>query len=111
MWNYLAVNGTLNLKMGGVGVIPPLTSEEILAARMPHLWPENPDAAEHTRRSIYLQVKRSLTLPMLQIFDAPDTATAAKLSLINAANGRVRTETLVAFSEDESVAIAESLPI
>jgi len=72
----LAVAGTLNLKMGGVGVIPPLTSEEIVAARMPHLWPENPNPAEHTRRSIYLQVKRSLALPMLQIFDAPDTATS-----------------------------------
>ncbi len=70
----LAVAGTLNLKMGGVGVIPPLTREEILAARMPYLWPANPDPAEHNRRSIYLQMKRSLTLPMLQIFDAPDTA-------------------------------------
>jgi len=72
----LAVAGTLNLKMGGVGVIPPLTREEILAARMPQLWPANPDPAEHNRRSIYLQMKRSLTLPMLQIFDAPDTATS-----------------------------------
>jgi hypothetical protein len=72
----LAVAGTLNLKMGGVGVIPPLSREEILAARMPQLWPANPDPTEHTRRSIYLQMKRSLTLPMLQIFDAPDTATS-----------------------------------
>ena len=72
----LAVSGTLNLKMGGVGVIPPLTREEILAARMPHLWPANPDPSEHTRRSIYLQMKRSLTVPMLSIFDAPDTATS-----------------------------------
>jgi hypothetical protein len=70
----LAVAGNLNLKMGGVGVIPPLTKEEILAARMPQLWPANPDPAEHVRRSVYLQMKRSLTLPMLQIFDAPDTA-------------------------------------
>src|SRR5690606_36220389 len=62
----LAVAGTLNLKMGGVGVILPLTGEEILAARMPHLWPANPDPAEHNRRSVYLQVKRSLALPMLQ---------------------------------------------
>lgn len=45
------------------------------------------------------------------IFDAPDAATAARLSLINASNGRVRTETLVAFSEEESVTIAETLPI
>jgi len=72
----LAVAGTLNLRMGGVGVIPPLTREELLAARMPNLWPANPDPAEHMRRSIYLQMKRSLTLPMLQIFDAPDTATS-----------------------------------
>src|SRR6266853_4433337 len=72
----LAVAGTLNLKMGGVGVIPPLTGEEILAARMPQLWPANPDPNEHARRSIYLQMKRSMTLPMLQIFDAPDTATS-----------------------------------
>lgn len=72
----LAVAGSLNLKMGGVGVIPPLTREELQAARMPQLWPTNPDPNEHTRRSIYLQMKRSLTLPMLQIFDAPDTATS-----------------------------------
>jgi hypothetical protein len=72
----LAVAGVLNLKMGGVGVIPPLNKEELLAARMPHLWPANPDPAEHNRRSIYLQMKRSMTLPMLQVFDAPDTATS-----------------------------------
>ena len=72
----LAVAGTLNLKMGGVGVIPALTKEEILAARMPELWPVNPDPAEHARRSIYLQMKRSMTLPMLQIFDAPDSASS-----------------------------------
>jgi hypothetical protein len=70
----LSVAGSLNLKMGGVGVIPQLSKEEILAARMPELWPAHPDPAEHNRRSIYLQMKRSMTLPMLQIFDAPDTA-------------------------------------
>ena len=72
----LAVAGTLNLKMGGVGVIPAMTKEELLAARMPELWPVHPDPAEHNRRSVYLQMKRSLTLPMLQIFDAPDTASS-----------------------------------
>jgi hypothetical protein len=72
----LAVAGALNLKMGGVGVIPPLTREEILAARFPNLWPANPDPNEPNRRSIYLQMKRSLTLPLLQTFDAPDTATS-----------------------------------
>jgi hypothetical protein len=72
----LAVAGTLNLEMGGVGVIPPLAPEEILAARMPRLWPANPDPSQRVRRSIYLQMKRSMALPLLQIFDAPDMATS-----------------------------------
>jgi Protein of unknown function (DUF1553) len=72
----LDVAGKLNLKMGGVGIIPPLTKEELQVARMPNLWPAHPDPAEHSRRSIYLQMKRSLTLPMLAIFDAPDPATS-----------------------------------
>jgi hypothetical protein len=62
--------------MGGMGIIPPLSKEELQAARMPDMWPPNPDPSEHTRRTIYLQMKRSLTLPMLQTFDAPDTATS-----------------------------------
>jgi hypothetical protein len=72
----LDVAGTLNLKMGGVGVIPPLTKEELQAARMKQMWPAHPDPSEHVRRSIYLQMKRSMTVPMLQIFDAPDTASS-----------------------------------
>ena len=72
----LDVAGTLNLKMRGVGVIPPLTKEELQAARMKQMWPAHPDPSEHVRRSIYLQMKRSMTLPVLQIFDAPDTASS-----------------------------------
>lgn len=70
----LAVSGRLNLRMGGVGVIPSLTAAEILAARTPRMWPANPDPAERDRRSVYLQSKRSMAVPMLQVFDAPDTA-------------------------------------
>src|SRR5215469_16100753 len=39
----LSVAGNINLKMGGVGIIPALTKEELQAARMPNLWPANPD--------------------------------------------------------------------
>jgi hypothetical protein len=99
----LAVAGTLNLKMGGVGVIPPLTREEILAARMPQLWPANPDPSEHMRRSIYLQMKRSLTLPMLQIFDAPDTATSCP----RRENSTVAPQALALMNSEFTVAQAE----
>jgi uncharacterized protein with GYD domain len=46
----------------------------------------------------------------LVVFDAPDARTAAKLSLINASNGRVRAVTMPAFTEDETAAIADELP-
>jgi uncharacterized protein with GYD domain len=44
------------------------------------------------------------------IIDAPDNRTAAKVALVNAANGRVRTETLVAFTEAETATLADELP-
>ena len=44
------------------------------------------------------------------VIDAPDLKTAAKLSLINAANGRVRTVTMPAFNEEESAELASELP-
>ena len=44
------------------------------------------------------------------IFEAPDDETAARLALTNAANGRVRTTTMRAFDEAETIAIGEQLP-
>lgn len=42
--------------------------------------------------------------------DAPDVKTAAQLSLINAANGRIRSVTMPAFSESEAAELADSFP-
>jgi len=84
-------------------VIPRLTKEEILAAHMPDLWPINPDPAEHTRRSVYLQMKRSMTLPMLQIFDAPDTATSCP----RRESSTVAPQALAMMNSEFSVAQAE----
>ncbi len=70
----LSVAGTLNLKSGGRPVIPPLTKEEYSALWSRAQWPETLDPGEHTRRSVYLYVKRTFPLPMLSAFDAPDTS-------------------------------------
>ncbi len=45
------------------------------------------------------------------IVTAPDDETAAKLSLVNAANGRVRVQTLRAFTEQETIHLASQLPV
>jgi hypothetical protein len=103
----LAVSGDINLKMGGVGIIPPLTKEELQAARMPNLWPPNPDPAEYNRRSIYLQMKRSLTLPILQIFDAPDPAVSCPRRDVST----VAPQALALMNSDFSVTQAEKFAL
>ncbi|MFN0172271.1 MAG: PSD1 and planctomycete cytochrome C domain-containing protein [Bryobacteraceae bacterium] len=72
----LAAAGTLNLKMGGRPVIPPLSQEEYSSMWARNQWPESMDSREHARRSVYLYVKRTFPLPMLQTFDSPDTSTS-----------------------------------
>ena len=37
-------------------------------------WPVALDVAEHTRRSVYLYVKRSFRMPLFEAFDMPDTS-------------------------------------
>lgn len=70
----LAASGVLNMKMGGRPVIPPLSSEEYTVMWSRSQWPEALDPREHTRRSVYLYVKRTFPLPMLSTFDVPDTS-------------------------------------
>jgi hypothetical protein len=70
----LAVSGELNLKMGGRPVIPSLSPEEYTVMWARNQWPESLDPREHSRRSVYLYVKRTFPMPMLSTFDAPDTS-------------------------------------
>ncbi|HMP01907.1 MAG TPA: DUF1553 domain-containing protein [Gemmatales bacterium] len=70
----LAAAGTLNRQMFGPGVKPRIHPSLIATGSTPK-WPlvekEGPD---HWRRSVYVFVKRSVLLPLLEGFDAP-TAT------------------------------------
>jgi hypothetical protein len=70
----LAVAGTLNLKMYGKPVIPPLTQEEMygMIGRPNDMWPVTFDTHDYTRRSIYMVQKRAFRMPMLEVFDAPE---------------------------------------
>jgi len=68
----LAVAGTLNPKQGGPGVKVPL-SEEVGALIYKGVWLPTRDPAEHTRRTVYLFLKRNVRPPLLECFDAPST--------------------------------------
>ncbi|MFO0851165.1 MAG: DUF1553 domain-containing protein [Gemmataceae bacterium] len=73
----LATAGTLTRTVGGPSVKVPLEPEVydlIFTEGEPvGLWPVTPDPAEHTRRSLYLLLKRNVRLPVLEAFDQPDT--------------------------------------
>ena len=70
----LQAAGTINLKMGGAPVVPPLDEEELfgIIGRPDTSWPVTPLAEEHTRRSIYLLSRRTFRNPMFEVFDKPD---------------------------------------
>jgi hypothetical protein len=69
----LAVSGSLSRKAGGTSVCPPIPSEVLAGQSMPgHGWSVS-TPAESVRRSVYVHVKRSLQVPILETHDAPDT--------------------------------------
>jgi hypothetical protein len=73
----LACAGTLNLRASGPPVVPPLSAGELTGlfdAR--GKWPVTKDVAEHTRRSVYLLVRRTFTYPLFAAFDPPDVMTS-----------------------------------
>ena len=65
----LAVSGSLNTKMYGPGVFPPLPPGMVTRGG----WKADEDAAESNRRSVYVFVRRNTRYPMFEAFDMPDT--------------------------------------
>ena len=71
------LRGTLNRKPFGRPVVPPLGKDELTGlfdAR--GKWPVTRDPAEHSRRSVYLLVRRTFTYPLLAAFDPPEVMTS-----------------------------------
>ena len=72
----LAVSGDLNFAMGGRGVFPDLSADVLATQSRPGSDWGKSSAAERRRRSVYLFVKRTLMVPMLELFDYTNTAEA-----------------------------------
>ena len=69
----LAVTGQLNLAAGGRGFYPRLPAQVIGSQSMPGRGWGYSDARERNRRSVYVYAKRSLQLPLLEMFDLAST--------------------------------------
>jgi len=69
----MAVAGNLDQRMGGPAVHP-FIDPALFQASSKRTWPGKPDNDPETwRRSVYVFSKRSIPLPMLYLFDKPDS--------------------------------------
>jgi hypothetical protein len=72
----LTVSGGLNLKSGGPSVFPEVDPGLIglieAASKKDQGWPATQDGPELWRRSVYVTQKRTVTAPIMDLFDPPD---------------------------------------
>ena len=66
--------GTINLAMKGPPIVPPLAEDETASLRDKWHWVVTSDPEQHTRRGIYVLVRRNFPFPMFEVFDAPVTS-------------------------------------
>jgi hypothetical protein len=53
-------------------VRPPLP-DELVSTLLKNQWPVTKNEQDHSRRSLYLFVRRNLRFPIFEVFDQPDT--------------------------------------
>ena len=68
----LQSSGVLNLKMAGRPVVPEIAKEELYGLSGNGMWPVTVDTSEHTRRSIYMLVRRTFRPALFESFDGPE---------------------------------------
>jgi hypothetical protein len=73
----LSCAGSLNLKASGPPVVPPLGAQELSGLfDAKGKWVVTKDPAEHTRRSVYILVRRTFAYPLFAAFDPPEVMTS-----------------------------------
>jgi hypothetical protein len=106
----LACAGTLNLKPAGPPVVPALDSQELTGLfGIKEKWPVTPDATEHTRRSIYLLVRRTFIYPMFAAFDAPEVMSSCPQRTRTVVPAQALTLLNSPLAREQSVAFARRL--
>jgi hypothetical protein len=105
----LAVSGQLNSRMGGRGIFPALSKEVLSTQSRPGLGWDTSTKEEQARRSVYIFVKRTLGVPLLETFDvaSPDTSTAARTTTTIAPQALLLLNS--AFIDEQAAALADRL--
>lgn len=87
----LAVTGELNQEKFGPPIYPQLSAEVLASQSQPGRNWEKSTVAQQARRSVYIHVKRSLPVPMLAVFDFPETDTSCEARFLTVQPGQALT--------------------
>jgi len=105
----LATTDDLNLQMYGPAVFPPLPAEVLATASRPDSAWGSSDEQQAARRSIYVHVKRSLRVPMLADFDAPDPDSACAVRVTTTVPTQALSMLNSKFTNDQAARLAQRL--
>lgn len=87
----LSVTGQLNHEQFGPPMYPTLSAEVLASQSQPGRNWEHSSVAQQARRSVYVHVKRSLPVPMLSVFDFPETDTSCEARFLTVQPGQALT--------------------
>jgi hypothetical protein len=105
----LATSGRLCTEMGGRGIFPTLPPEVLSTQSRPGAGWGKSTPTEQGRRSVYIYVKRTLGVPLLDTFDfaSPDKPVAARATTTIAPQALILLNS--AFTEEQSLDFAHRL--
>jgi len=104
----LAASGQLSLEMNGRGIFPTLPSEVLEKQSRPgNGWENKSPLAQQARRSVYIFVKRTLGVPILESFDvaSPDIPIAERSTTTVAPQALILLNS--EFMQQQATALAE----
>ena len=105
----LAVDGRLNLEMGGPGVFTTIPQEVLAGQSDPgHGW-GNSSPRDQARRSIYIHQKRSLVVPILSSLDAADNDSSCPVRFTTTQSTQALGMLNSDFTNEEAAALAARL--
>ena len=99
-----AVSDSLDLRVGGPGVRPPLPPE-MVKTLLHRQWEVTKDTTQHRRRSIYVFARRNLRFPIFDAFDRP----AANVSCDCRNESTTATQSLLLLNSNDSLQLANRL--
>lgn len=105
----LKITGQLNLQQAGPPIYPELSAEVLASQSQPGNNWEKSTPEQQARRSVYIHVKRSLPVPMLSVFDFPETDSSCEARFLTVQPGQALTMLNSQWMQQQAQSLLERL--